>query len=225
MTLEAKSSAKVPSLNAIDFASLARHRDAHSAEACLLLAPKYPGSTKNDDAAAAKMANQQRISCWTVAQLADVIEHAERRHVSARDVLGICAAAFTPDDVAAAVSALLSDPEWDRRALYRALVSASIEPGDRFEQPLGHRGYRVEVVLPSLGAGDSDSDRVDVKTDALSAGQRALNKERPTADERVEHRVSSYGEALQQGRHHRRMKLRRKPEKVMRQAAGRRDRG
>ena len=61
MTLEAKSSAKVPSLNAIDFASLARHRDAHNAEACLLLAPKYPGSTKNEDAAAAKMANQQRI--------------------------------------------------------------------------------------------------------------------------------------------------------------------
>ena len=124
MTLEAKSSAKVPSLNAIDFASLARHRDAHNAEACLLVAPKYPGSTKNEDAAAAKMANQQRISCWTVAQLADLIEHAERRHVSARDVLGICAQAFTPDDVAAAVSALLSDPEWDRRALYRAVLDA-----------------------------------------------------------------------------------------------------
>jgi len=44
--------------------------------------------------------------------------------VSARDVLGICAQAFTPDDVAAAVSALLSDPEWDRRALYRAVLDA-----------------------------------------------------------------------------------------------------
>ncbi len=124
MTLEAKSSKKVPSLNAIDFASLARHRDAHGATACLLVAPSYPGSTKGEDAAAAAMAETQRISCWTVAQLADVTEQAERRHISARDVYQLCTEAFAPDDVAKAVERMLSSPDWDQRALYRAVLAA-----------------------------------------------------------------------------------------------------
>ena len=124
ITLEAKSSGDVPSLNAIDFASLARHRDNHGAEACLLVAPRYPGSTKKEDAAAAQMASEQRISCWTVAQLADVIANAERRQLSARDVLRICREQFAPDDVAAAVNGLLGEPGWDRRDLYAAIVRA-----------------------------------------------------------------------------------------------------
>lgn len=124
MTLEAKSSKAVPSLNAIDFASLARHRDAYGATACLLVAPSYPGSTKGEDAAAAQMAVSHRVSCWTVAQLADVIEHAERRHISARDVYQLCTEAFAPADVAEVVDRLLRSPDWDQRALYRAVLAA-----------------------------------------------------------------------------------------------------
>lgn len=124
MILEAKSSAKAPGLGAIDFATLARHRDQYGAEACMLLAPCYPGATRGSEAAAARMAATHRISCWTVDQLADVLEQAERRHISARSVYWICSAAFMPDDVAAAVSELLNDPEGDQRALYNKIVEA-----------------------------------------------------------------------------------------------------
>ena len=124
MILEAKSSAKVPGLGAIDFATLGRHRDDYKAEACLLIAPRYPGTTKGEDAAAAKMAVSNRISCWTVPQLADVLEQSARRHISARAVFEICCRAFAPDDVASAVAELLSEPGWDERALYRKVVHA-----------------------------------------------------------------------------------------------------
>lgn len=124
MTLEAKSSAKVPSLGAIDFASLARHRKDESAAACLLVAPSYPGASLGEDAAAADMARDLKISCWTIEQLARVVEEAENRHLSARNVLSVCEQAFAPDDVAAAVDALLADPDYSERALYRAVVDA-----------------------------------------------------------------------------------------------------
>jgi len=124
MTLEAKSSAKVPGLGAIDFATLARHRDQHGAQACLVLAPSYPGSTKGDNAAAANMASRQRVSCWTVDQLAEVVEQAGRRHIGARRVFEISREAFSPDQVAAELRELLEDPDWDQRGLYSAVLDA-----------------------------------------------------------------------------------------------------
>lgn len=165
MTLEAKSSIKVPSLNAIDFASLARHRDAHGAEACLLVAPKYPGSTKGEDAAAAKMAETAGISCWTVAQLAEVIEQAGRRHISARVVFDLCRRAFAPDSVASAVRELLDDPDFDQRELYRGILAALRDLEDRLPgtpRQVAHvhselsrenafRGTREEEVSRALG--------------------------------------------------------------------------
>ena len=83
LTLEAKSSADVPSLSAIDFAGLDEHVKAHEANGCLLVAPAYPGSTQEDSAAAARARNL-RISCWTIEQLARVVESAETRHITAR---------------------------------------------------------------------------------------------------------------------------------------------
>jgi hypothetical protein len=124
MTLEAKSSAKVPGLGAIDFATLARHRVAHGAQACLLLAPNYPGSTKGDAAAAAKMAVTQRVSCWTVDQLADLVEQAGRRQIAARRAFEICKRAFSPEQVAAELHELVKDPDWDQPALYTAVLDA-----------------------------------------------------------------------------------------------------
>lgn len=131
MTLEAKSSAKVPSLGAIDFATLARHVEDYKAHACLLVAPAYPGTTKGDDAAAARMAETTRISCWTVDQLATVVEAASRRHISARAVFQIAESRFSPDAVTTAVAALLAGPSWDAQDLYRAILDALRELEDR----------------------------------------------------------------------------------------------
>ncbi len=125
ITLEAKSSADVPSLGAIDFAGLEQHwKDEAGATGCLLVAPSYPGGTKGDDAQAAKRAVEARISCWTVEQLARVIESAEARHISAADVLDIVLTEFTPEAVTAAVDELLNDESRTPRELYQAVIDA-----------------------------------------------------------------------------------------------------
>jgi histidine kinase/DNA gyrase B/HSP90-like ATPase len=122
VTLEAKSSANVPSLAAIDFAGLASHMKQHAADGCLLVAPAYPGSTAGEDAEAAQRARQQRVSCWTVEQLARVLAAAETRHISARHILDIVLEKFSPDEVSAAVIELLRSPAWDMRNLYNAVL-------------------------------------------------------------------------------------------------------
>jgi hypothetical protein len=125
ITLEAKSSGEVPSLGAIDFAGLAQHvRDEARATGCLLLAPAYPGSTRGDDAQAARRAREERVSCWTVDQLARVIENAEARHISAADVLDIVLTKFSPDEVTAAVDALLDAESHTHQELYQAVIDA-----------------------------------------------------------------------------------------------------
>jgi hypothetical protein len=125
ITLEAKSSAEVPSLGAIDFAGLAQHViDEDGASGCLLVAPAYPGSTKGEDAQAALRAQTQKVSCWTVEQLARVIDTAEGRHISAADVLDIVLAAFSPDQVTEAVEKLLNDETRTPRELYQAVIDA-----------------------------------------------------------------------------------------------------
>ncbi|MGA2805137.1 MAG: ATP-binding protein [Acidimicrobiales bacterium] len=125
ITLEAKSSADVPSLGAIDFAGLAQHvADEEGATGCLLVAPSYPGNTRGDDAQAARRARENRISCWTVDQLANLVETAEERHISAADVLNIVLTAFTPDEVTAAITNLLDDESRTPRELYQAVIEA-----------------------------------------------------------------------------------------------------
>jgi Histidine kinase-, DNA gyrase B-, and HSP90-like ATPase len=124
ITLEAKSSAEVPELAQLDFAGLGEHVSDFGAVGCLLIAPKYPGFTKGDGAAAAKRAKKAEISCWTVDHLADIVKAAESRHIGARQVLEIVRTKFTPSEVGAAVKELLSDPQWSRRDLYCAIVTA-----------------------------------------------------------------------------------------------------
>ena len=58
ITLEAKSSKDVPSLGAIDYAGLHQHMNDSKAHGCLLIAPNYPGKTREEDSAAAKRANE-----------------------------------------------------------------------------------------------------------------------------------------------------------------------
>ncbi|MET8865598.1 ATP-binding protein [Nonomuraea sp. NPDC004580] len=123
ITLEAKSSSKVPSLSAIDFAGLMEHVVNEDAHGCLLVAPAYPGDS-DDDNAAARRAQELKISCWTVQQLADVLLAVETRHLTARHVLDIVLNHFRPADVAAAVRDLLAEERPHNRALYGAVVRA-----------------------------------------------------------------------------------------------------
>jgi hypothetical protein len=122
ITLEAKSSAKVPTLSAIDFAGLHQHMLDEGAEACLLIAPAYPGESKQERAAAAIRASNLKISCWTVDQLARVVDALATRDITARSVLDIVTNSFTPEDVANSVDALLSDPSNAPRKLAREII-------------------------------------------------------------------------------------------------------
>ena len=88
LTLEAKSSASVPSLGSLDFAGLQEHMVRHQADGCLLVAPSYPGNSQEDNAAATR-AEQARVSCWTVEDLARVVAAAESREINANDILEI----------------------------------------------------------------------------------------------------------------------------------------
>jgi len=127
ITLEAKSSGDVPSLGALDFAGLQSHMLAHNAVGCLLVAPAYPGLSRGSESQAAIRAQIGRISCWTVKQLADVVEAIESRHITASTILEIITTAFMPEDVASAVKKLLSEPTADYRELYVAILLALAE--------------------------------------------------------------------------------------------------
>jgi hypothetical protein len=128
--LEAKSSADVPSLGAIDFGGLHQHMKDQEASGCLLVAPDYPGGKKADDAQAARRAASLKISCWTVEQLARIVESMDSRDITARDVLSIVESAFSPLAVADAVDALLLSPQYPRQELARAVLTGlrNLEP-------------------------------------------------------------------------------------------------
>jgi hypothetical protein len=123
ITLEAKSSSKVPSLSAIDFAGLREHVTKKNAAGCLLIAPAYPGQSK-DDNAAANRAKELGISCWTIDQLAKVVESAEARHITAKQVLEIVLSSFAPADVSKSVENLFTAPAWDNEVLGNAIVKS-----------------------------------------------------------------------------------------------------
>ena len=124
ITLEAKSSHDIPPLAQLDFAGLKEHVDRHQASGCLLVAPSYPGNTLGEDSAVSHRATKNKISCWTVADLARVVESVESRHIGAKEVLDIVLEQFAPDDVSAAVEELLNKPTWEHRSLYAAVLSA-----------------------------------------------------------------------------------------------------
>jgi len=123
ITLEAKSSTKVPSLSAIDFGGLREHVTTKKAQGCLLLAPAYPGQSKEDNAAANR-AKELRISCWTIEQLARVVESAEARHITAKQVLDIVLSTFAPADVSKEVENLFTAPAWDNEVLGSGIIQS-----------------------------------------------------------------------------------------------------
>ena len=124
IALEAKSSRGVPSIPTLGMATLAQHVRQSNADGCLLVAPSYPGESRGDEASIADLANSNRVSCWTVSQLADVVDATLTRHISARDVLRIILTKFSPEDVARAVSRLLHEPAWSSRDLCHSIIVA-----------------------------------------------------------------------------------------------------
>jgi Histidine kinase-, DNA gyrase B-, and HSP90-like ATPase len=129
LTLEAKSSdkGKAPSLGALDFAGLVEHMDGRDADGCLLIAPAYPGEAQTKESAAARRGNKGEISCWTIEDLARVVEAAEHRHISAVDVLDIVKSKFAPKNVKAAVDALLAEDRPTPLELRTAVVDEVID--------------------------------------------------------------------------------------------------
>lgn len=148
-TLEAKSSKDVPSLGQLDFGGLRQHyedKKEEGAVGCLLVSPNYPGAEFGNHCQAAKRAVTQRVSCWTVDDLANVVEAAETRHITAEQVQRIVLNVFTPDDVAAAVQALLTDPGWTQRALYQAILDTL----DRLEGYLSKSPRTVDMLAAHI---------------------------------------------------------------------------
>lgn len=148
-TLEAKSSKDVPSLGHLDFAGLRQHYEDKTDEGavgCLLVSPNYPGREQGNESQVAKRAATQRVSCWTVEDLAKVVEAAEARHITAEQVQKIVLGIYTPDDVAAAVEKLLTEPGWTQRDLYRAILDTL----DRLEGVLSKSARTVDMLASQI---------------------------------------------------------------------------
>lgn len=130
LTLEAKSSQKVPQLSQFDFAGLHEHSIRHNAQGCLLLAPSYPGLSRANDSSAAVRAREAKISCWTIDQLCSVLIAADNRHITAKDIYDIVINKYTPDDVQYAIDELLSATTIENRILYVEIITALKEMKD-----------------------------------------------------------------------------------------------
>jgi hypothetical protein len=138
ITLEAKASQGTPSLAQLDFSGIKEHMELDNVKAvgCLLVAPSYPG-TDNPESATANRAKADHISCWTVEQLARVVEATERREITARQVAHIVTSSFSPVEVDQAVHQLLDDGV-DMQSLYVAIMDVlgrmfkrKLQPGDQ----------------------------------------------------------------------------------------------
>lgn len=120
ITLEAKSSQGTPALSALDFAGLQEHMLEEGAAGCLTIAPTYP-ALLDDGSATATRAKNLKISCWTVDQLAEVVERGEDLEITAAQIADIVTSHYAPLDVKKAIDALLGD-RTDMTALYRGVM-------------------------------------------------------------------------------------------------------
>ena len=124
ITLEAKSSGKERiRANTLGLADIKKHMKDVNAHGCLLVAVGYQGD-EDEGSNVTVNAIENKISCWTVEQLARVVEQTESRQISANDVIRIVETHFAPADVDKAINALLSEPSFSNRDLYRAIMNA-----------------------------------------------------------------------------------------------------
>ncbi|UAJ10622.1 ATP-binding protein [Glacieibacterium megasporae] len=128
ITLEAKASSGTPQLPQLDFAGLMEHRQQEGAAGCLLIAPSYPAPTEEkvtrtgNPGAVANRASGGDISCWTIQQLATVVENSDRLEITTQEIAEIVTTKFAPRDVTAAIAKLL-DERTDMPAIYAAVMS------------------------------------------------------------------------------------------------------
>ena len=144
LTIEAKSSADVPQLPQLDFAGLREHMKPYKAIGCLLVAPAYPGSGEKSQVYL--RSREQKVSCWTATQLAQVVDNIEKRHITAKQVAEIVSTKFDPQSVDSAVNKVLSEPAWDQRALRSALLAAL----DALEARMEDRPRSVDMVATEV---------------------------------------------------------------------------
>lgn len=153
ITLEAKSSSGTPQLPQLDFAGLQEHWQKEGAAGCLLVAPSYPKPNQKRaeltgyPGAVAKRSIAGKISCWTVEQLANIVENADRLEITTQEIANIVTSKFTPDDVTAALAELM-DERTDMPAVYEAIMSVL---GDMFDKE-NNKGHvrRVSAVSGAL---------------------------------------------------------------------------
>lgn len=165
LTIEAKSSKDVPTLQQLDFGGLRSHMEANAADGCLLVAPEFPGVEKGQQSEIYKRSRQQKISCWTIEQIARVVENIERRHISAQHLIKIVLDEFDPQSVAKAVDRLLSDPAWDQQNLKSAILEALSSLGAH----LPDRPRSLEMVATKL------SDKPEFAGITVDDVSRAVN--------------------------------------------------
>lgn len=156
-TLEAKSSKDVPALAQLDFAGLHSHFKAHAAQGCLLVAPSYPAAD-DPNSQVSQRAVQQHVSCWTIDQLARVVELSERRHINARSLQDIIINVFAPIDVKAALDHLLSEPTFDKVDLYVAIIGALAS----LESRLRGTPRNISMIAAEISRDQSKFHSVDV---------------------------------------------------------------
>ena len=127
LTLEAKASGtgSAIELPQLGFDGLRSHADAEKADGCLLVAPAYPGDPSTGEAA--RRARSNRISCWTVEQLAQVVEATQRRHLTTKDLLDIVLLRHDPAAVTDSIDRLLTEPGWSELDLRSAVLDTAIE--------------------------------------------------------------------------------------------------
>lgn len=156
ITLEAKSG-KPKSHEEISFSTLREHTDeTPGAKGCLLVAPSYKGQVLDQDKnAIANQSRSQRISCWTVEQLARVVEATERRHISADRIYEIVTTTFAPVDVETAIEELFKATPWDQSALIQGIIDALRE----LEPRMTTARRSVDMITTQL-ANDPDFDTI-----------------------------------------------------------------
>jgi Histidine kinase-, DNA gyrase B-, and HSP90-like ATPase len=207
ITLEAKSSDKVPSLSAIDFGVLHSHMKdkAINASGCLLVAPDYPGLKKKEEfARASRVANEQKISCWMIEDLARVVEASQRRHINAEQIIEIVEKHFNPVDVHNAVEELLTTPEWDRSRLGAIVIAALRILDERLEDAPRTVEQLVGVIVggefsKEFAANFKQADIRTVVSELAAASHGSLRIDEDgntvrvlTSIEEVERRCASY---------------------------------
>ncbi len=170
ITIESKASQGVPSLGNLDFAGLEEHKIKSGATGCLLVAPSYPGNA-NPISASANRGKNGGISCWTIEQLALVVEAAERLEITTRQVADIVMGKFAPQDVTRAVDELLGN-EADMSALYRGCMEVLQRMFEQKLTPGDSRKVAGIAAVLSMQAGFG-------KSNGIPCGTRARKSREP----------------------------------------------